>query len=145
VAFALAAGIAGFGGGLTATWTGAANYDQSFQFFYGLIWVVLVVTLGARSVQAAVFGGLTFFLFPEFLERLPFIPDDWANGLAVALFGLGALTYVRHPEGIIEAQTSAVLRRIQRQPRPPTAAEPAPPPAVEEPVVSPEAEGASLA
>ena len=145
VAFALAAGIAGFGGGLTATWTGAANYDQSFQFFYGLIWVVLVVTLGARSVQAAVFGGLTFFLFPEFLERLPFIPDDWANGLAVALFGLGALTYVRHPEGIIEAQTSAVLRRIQRQPRPPTAEEPAPPPAVEEPVVSPEAEGASLA
>jgi branched-chain amino acid transport system permease protein len=115
VAFALAAGIAGFGGGLTATWTGSANYDQSFQFFYGLVWVVLVVTMGARSVEAAIVGGLTFFLLPELLQRLPFVPADWAPGLATAMFGLGALTYVRHPEGIVEAQTSAVVRLVQRR------------------------------
>jgi branched-chain amino acid transport system permease protein len=114
VAFALAAGIAGFGGGLTATWTGSANYDQSFQFFYGLVWVVLVVTMGARSVEAAVIGGLAFYLLPELLQRAPFVPTDWAAGLATALFGLGALTYVRHPEGIIEAQTSAAVRFVQR-------------------------------
>ncbi|HEY3141905.1 MAG TPA: ABC transporter permease [Acidimicrobiales bacterium] len=114
VAFALAAGIAGFGGGLIASWTGEANYDRSFQFLYGLVWVVLVVTMGARSVQAAVFGGLAFYLIPELVERLPLIPDDWASGLSVALFGLGALTYARHPEGIIEANSSAVIGRIQR-------------------------------
>ncbi|HMG40355.1 MAG TPA: ABC transporter permease [Acidimicrobiales bacterium] len=115
VAFALAAGIAGFGGGLTASWTGSANYEQSFTFFAGLVWVVLVVTMGARSVQAAVFGGMAFFLMPELLQRLPLIPTDWTAGLSTALFGLGALTYVRHPEGIIQAQTTAVMRRFQRR------------------------------
>lgn len=114
VAFALAAGVAGFGGGLMASWTGSANYDQSFQFFYGLVWVVLVVTLGARSVQAAVFGGLAFFAVPELLERLP-LPNGWAPSVAIALFGIGALTYVRRPEGVIEAHTSGAVERVQRR------------------------------
>ncbi|MGH9211478.1 MAG: ABC transporter permease [Acidimicrobiales bacterium] len=115
VAFALAAGIAGFGGGLTASWNGSANYNQSFQFFFGLVWVVLVVTMGARSVQAAITAGLAFYLLPELLHRAPLVPDDWAGGLTFVLFGLGALTYVRHPEGVIEANTSAVLRLLQRR------------------------------
>lgn len=113
VAFALAAGIAGFGGGLMASWTGSANYNQSFQFFFGLVWVVLVVTTGARSVHAAVSAGLAFFLLPELLQRAPLVPEDWTSGLTFILFGLGALTYVRHPEGIIDAQTSAVLRVVR--------------------------------
>jgi branched-chain amino acid transport system permease protein len=117
-AFALAAGIAGFGGGLMASWTGSANY-KSFQFFLGLVWVVLVVTIGARSVQAAITAGLSFFLLPELLLRAPLVPNDWAHGLSFILFGLGALTYVRHPEGVLQAQTTAVLRRVQRsRPRP---------------------------
>ena len=116
VAFALAAGIAGFGGGLLASWNESANYAQSFDFFYGLVWVVLVVTMGARSIQAAVFGGLTFFLFPQLLQRLPLLPTDWATGLSVALFGLGALTYARHPEGIIEANAARVVARFSREP-----------------------------
>jgi ABC-type branched-subunit amino acid transport system permease subunit len=143
VAFALAAAIAGFGGGLTATWNGSANYDQSFQFFYGLLWVVLVVTMGARSVQAAVFGGLAFFLLPELLERLPVLPDDWASGVAVSLFGLGALTYARHPEGIIEAQTSAVLRFLQRRGTPRAAGDvPREPAGMRERLLGVEPEGA---
>jgi branched-chain amino acid transport system permease protein len=113
VAFALAAGIAGFGGGLMASANGSANYDQSFQFFYGLVWLVLVVTMGARSVQAAVVAGLAFFLMPELLERLPLLPNDWAAGVSVALFGLGALTYARHPEGVVEAQTARVVGWIE--------------------------------
>ena len=79
IAFSLSAGIAGFGGGLLATYYGQANYDQSFQFFLGLVWVVLVVTAGARSVQAAVVSGLGFFLIPEFLSRLFEIPQRYAN------------------------------------------------------------------
>lgn len=115
LAFSLAAGIAGFGGGLTATWTGSANYNQSFAFVLGLVWVVLVMTSGARSIQAALFGGLAFFLLPELLLRVPLLPNEWAPGLAITLFGLGALGYARHPEGIIEAQTSAAIRVIQRR------------------------------
>lgn len=113
-AFALASAIAGLGGGLLASFNGEANYLQSFQFFLGLAWVVLIVTLGARSVQAAVTAGITFFLLPELLRRVPFLEPEWAAGLSFILFGLGTLTYVRHPEGIIQANTSAVLRWLMR-------------------------------
>ena len=32
-------------------------------------------------------------------------------GVAFILFGIGALTYAKHPEGVIEAQTTASIRR----------------------------------
>ena len=63
-------------------------------------------------------------LMPELLQRLPLLPNDWTAGLSTALFGLGALTYVRHPEGIIQAQTTAVMRLFRRRdpdPEPTTA------------------------
>ena len=52
------AAIAGFGGGLLASFNGQANYDQSFTFYFGLVWLVLVITAGYRSVQAAVISGV---------------------------------------------------------------------------------------
>lgn len=118
VAFVVAAGIAGFGGGMMASWTGSANYAQSFAFFTGLVWVVLVVTIGARSIPAAVIAGLSFALVPELLERLPLVPTGWDRGLAFVLFGLGALTYARHPEGVVQAQTAAVTGLVRRLRRP---------------------------
>jgi ABC-type branched-subunit amino acid transport system permease subunit len=140
VAFTVGAAIAGVGGGLVVTWTGQASYDRSFQFFYGLVWVALVVSAGARSVQAAILSGLGFFLVPAALERLLGFPGNWAASnadapewlrsladrvkpswslsLAFILFGLGAITYARHPEGTIEAQSSkavsGVVRRVER-------------------------------
>lgn len=113
VAFALAAGIAGFGGGLMATFRGSVNYDENFRFLLGLVWVVVVVTVGARTVRAAVVAGISFTLLPELLERAPLIPDRWSLGLASALFGLGALTYVRHPEGILDHQMSMLWRLLR--------------------------------
>ena len=132
--FVLGAAIAGFGGGLLASQLGQANYDQSFNFFFGLVWIVLVITAGHRSVQAAIISGLSFKLFPALLDRLfswpanflsshagvhgwqrsvlEFVDPRWSSGIALILFGLGALTYAKHPEGIIEAQTSASIRRI---------------------------------
>jgi branched-chain amino acid transport system permease protein len=119
VVFVAGAAIAGFGGGLIASYTGEANYDQSFSFFFSLVWVVLVITAGSRKVQAAVFGGLSFFLVPQLLEelfsRVDWLQPEWALGVAFVLFGLGALTYARHPEGVIEAQTSAIVRRVGRR------------------------------
>ena len=32
--------------------------------------------------------------------------------MAFILFGFGALTYAKHPEGIIEAQTTASIKKI---------------------------------
>lgn len=146
VAFTIGAALAGTGGGLIVTYTGQANYDRSFQFFFGLVWVALVISAGARSVQAAVITGLGFFLFPALLERLFAFPGNWVEShpdapswarsladwvqptwslpVAFILFGLGAITYARHPEGSIEAQSraavGALVRRVEKHSPPST-------------------------
>jgi branched-subunit amino acid ABC-type transport system permease component len=136
VVFVAGSAVAGFGGGLVASFYGAANYNQSFTFFFSLVWVVLVITAGARLVQAAVISGVTFFVFPAVLDRLFAWPGNylasnpqvtgvaesflswfnpsWSLGVAFILFGFGALTYAKHPEGIIEAQGSAAAARVAR-------------------------------
>jgi branched-chain amino acid transport system permease protein len=134
VAFILAAGIAGFGGGLIASFDGQANYATRFSFLFGLVWLTLVVTAGSRSVQSAITGGIGFLLVPKVLELGFGFPGNyltshpetggfvkwlfglpqatWAQGVAFILFGLGALTYAKHPEGIIEFQTTRSLQKI---------------------------------
>lgn len=120
IAFALSAGIAGLGGGLLAVLDQGVS-QLNYQFIQGLFWVVLVVTLGARSLQAAITAGITFKLFPKLLSYLDldFLPDAFnpainANALALVLFGLGALTYAKHPEGIIEHQTTRSMGFVNR-------------------------------
>ncbi|HKY16953.1 MAG TPA: branched-chain amino acid ABC transporter permease, partial [Microthrixaceae bacterium] len=153
VAFVLSAGIAGFGGGLMASFVGEANYEANFVFLFGLVWLTLVVTAGARSVQAAIVSGITFFLVPKLLERLFAWPGNvldshpdvdgiartllefpnptWSQGVAFILFGFGALTYAKHPEGIIEYQTTAsvnrIVARVERRKRPPDPEQPSRP------------------
>jgi ABC-type branched-subunit amino acid transport system permease subunit len=109
LAFALSAGIAGLGGGLLAMLDTQANYAANFSPFLGLVWLVLVVTVSARTVEGAVVAGLALVLVPELLKELG-IPLEWQY----VLFGLGALTYARHPEGILEAQQRQVTAAIQR-------------------------------
>jgi ABC-type branched-subunit amino acid transport system permease subunit len=107
-AFALSAGIAGLGGGLLACQQGQAN-SQAFSPFIGLFWVVLVVTLGARSVNGAVNAGISLMVFPQLLKWL-----GLGAGYQFIFFGLGAITYARHPEGIIEFQTRKSVAKLQQ-------------------------------
>ncbi len=107
-AFALSAGIAGIGGGLLAATFERADREE-FVWFWGLVWVVLVVTLGANSIQAAITAGLALRVFPELLEKAGVDPV-WA----FVLFGLGALTFARHPEGIIEYNTRRSVAFVRR-------------------------------
>ena len=108
-AFALSAAIAGLGGGLLAMQQGQANYQADFSVGAGLFWIVIVVTLGARTVEGAVQGGAVLKLFPEALK---------AVGLSLTwqpvLFGLGALTFARHPEGIVEHGKRTSMAAVQR-------------------------------
>ncbi|MFN8040652.1 MAG: ABC transporter permease [Acidimicrobiales bacterium] len=112
LAFAMSAGIAGFGGGLLASFEGRVSYDANFNYVLGLVWVVLVVTMGARSVQAAITAGISLFLFPRILELIPNLSQTAAQSIAFVMFGLGALTYAKHPEGIVEFQTRRAVQRI---------------------------------
>jgi hypothetical protein len=110
--FALSAGVAGVGGALIAMVAQDARVGQTptFPTILGIAWVVLVVTLGSRTVDGAVNAGLSFVLFQWLLEDgLHLTP-----GLFLILFGLGALTYARHPEGIVEYQTRKSLLDMAR-------------------------------
>jgi len=123
--FALAAAIAGVGGGLLTIYERAANYDPNFVYFQGLIWVVLVVSLGSRSVEGAIQAAAGFYVFQAVIlnEVVPWTVDHvqpWYHmgqppqTLAIILLSLGAFTYAKHPEGILEFNKRKSLEAIQR-------------------------------
>lgn len=124
-AFALAAGIAGLGGGLLAMADEAAN-KASLVAQFGLFWVVIVVSLGPRTVEGAIQAGIGFIFFPEVVLKLwiPWIVNhvqpwydmaELPTGLTFIFFGLGAIAYARHPEGVLEHNKRASLARVQRR------------------------------
>jgi branched-chain amino acid transport system permease protein len=108
-AFAISAGIAGLGGALLSVQETQAN-GANFQPVLGLFWVVLVVTIGARTVEGAIQAGLALAFMPEILKAIGVSPS-----YQFILFGLGAITYARHPEGILEANKRKSLDFVQRQ------------------------------
>jgi ABC-type branched-subunit amino acid transport system permease subunit len=125
VTFGLSAGIAGLGGGLLTSYEG--HYSAAdWQTFLGLFWVVIVVTLGARSIEAAIFAAFSLVLFakrvlpvwvPYAINHVqPFLHvNSLPSAVQYILFGLGAVTYARNPEGILESskrRTSEALRRL---------------------------------
>jgi ABC-type branched-subunit amino acid transport system permease subunit len=166
-AFALSAGLAGVGGGLLAMRDEAANYNSNFIAQLGLVWVVVVVSLGSRTVEGAIQAGAGFIFFQRvvledwvpwlynnalhivvlvialivairlFTKRLRSLAavalgagvifavyylvgspgweiESVPTGLATVFFGLGAITYAKHPEGVLEHNKRASLARTQR-------------------------------
>ncbi|MCU4182917.1 ABC transporter permease [Acidiferrimicrobium sp. IK] len=112
---ALAAFVAAVGGGFLAMDAGVAQ-PQSYATFLGLIWLAVVVTLGARSIIGAALAGLSFSLLPGVFST--YLPTRWAEVPSI-LFGLGAISVARNPEGAV-AQNAAQIRALlsRRRPRP---------------------------
>jgi branched-subunit amino acid ABC-type transport system permease component len=124
VTFGLSAGIAGLGGGLLTTYEGHYS-PANWQTFLGLFWVVIVVTLGPRTVEGALQAAFGFILFQKRVLPvwLPWIlnhlqPFHTFSSIPAAVqyifFGLGAVTYAKHPEGILEANKRKPMEAIQR-------------------------------
>jgi ABC-type branched-subunit amino acid transport system permease subunit len=128
VAFMLSAAIAGLGGGLMMSYTHggpAASIQNVFGPEFGLVWIVLVVTLGARTVEGAIQAAIGFVFFAEVVlpTWIPWLVNHaqpfyhmsgLPAGLQPILFGLGALTYARHPEGVLEFNKRKSFERIQK-------------------------------
>jgi ABC-type branched-subunit amino acid transport system permease subunit len=108
-AFAVCAGIAAAGGALLSMREGAANYQADFTVEFALFWLVLVVTLGPRTVEGAIVAAVALIFFPEVLSGLG-LSASWQY----ILFGLGAIAYARHPEGTFEYSKRVALGTIQR-------------------------------
>lgn len=108
IAFALSGGLAGLGGALLAMQEGSANYQADFTVVFALLWLVLVMTMGTRTISGAIVAAFVFWFFPELLKALD-VSAAWQS----VLFGLGVITFAQHPEGIFEYEKLAVLNRLQ--------------------------------
>ncbi|SHN16755.1 ABC transporter permease subunit [Cryptosporangium aurantiacum] len=123
-----AAFVAGLGGGLLALYNQAAVPDN-FETFTGLVWVAVLVTVGARSVLAAAGAALLFAVLPGVVAT--YLPTHWGS-LPPLLFGLGALGVAIHPEGVVVAQGRQLVGLFSRRrpdepdPQPSAPATPAP-------------------
>lgn len=104
---ALAAFVAAVGGGFLALDVGVAG-PQSFETFAGLVWLAVVVTMGVRSVTGAALSGMAFALLPGVFQT--YVPSRWGE-VPVVLFGLGAISVARHPEGVV-ARNGRQLRHL---------------------------------
>jgi branched-subunit amino acid ABC-type transport system permease component len=108
VIFALSGVVAGIGGTLLVLNTQNANPNQ-FNYQLSLVFVVIVVTTGVTTVEGAITGGIGFVVVQQLLTYVP----TRFQGLTVVLFAGGALTYARHPEGIVEYLKRKSTTQIQ--------------------------------
>ncbi len=114
IAGALAAGIAGVGGGLFAL-SQTTFQPSEFATFEGVVWLAVLVTIGIRSNAAALIGGVSLALLPALTQS--YLPI-WAANLTPVFFGLGAVSAAKYPDGTL-AEQSRQLRRLVLRLRPP--------------------------
>lgn len=107
--FALSAGLAGLGGALYGSSQGPVS-PAFFNYEFSLVFVVVVLTTGSRTVEGAVQAGMGYAIITYLLTYLP----SRLGGAQFVLFAFGALTYAAHPEGVVEYQKSQWMRRTSR-------------------------------
>ena len=122
--FMLSAAIAGFGGAFYAMSIGQVN-PTDFNYAYGPTFLVIVVTVGATTVEGAIVAGLAYALITQAFTYLPTTVGGTNYGgtsLTVVLLSLGAFTYAAHPEGIYEfgrrKAVGAVFRAVNQHTHP---------------------------
>ncbi|MCC6226894.1 MAG: ATP-binding cassette domain-containing protein [Microthrixaceae bacterium] len=115
VLFAVSAGLAGFAG----AWFALVNSpitNVSAPPLLGLVWLAVAVTFGIRRPGGAVVAGLVYAALPVVLYGIgtdwdapwSLLPDGVREliaepHLASMLFGLGAITLAREPDGVLAA------------------------------------------
>ena len=97
--FAVAAALAGVGGALYGSLQGTVS-PNDFNSLLSLVFMVVVVTTGVYTVEGAIEAGMAYVILYQLLD---YLPSQWRN-LFPILFGVGAITYALHPEGIVEWQ-----------------------------------------
>jgi branched-subunit amino acid ABC-type transport system permease component len=107
--FAMSAGLAGLGGALYGSLYHTVTAG-SFAYEYSLAFVVVVITTGSRHIEGAIQAGMAYAIVALVLTYVPLR----FGGLEPVLFALGAMTYARHPEGIVEYQKTKWMGRVGR-------------------------------
>jgi len=112
--FILSASIAGLGGAFYAmTFQNVSPTD--FNWFYGPTFLVIVVTVGATTVEGAITAGMGYALLNQAFTYLPTKIGGTtfgSLGLTIVLLSFGAFTYASHPEGIFEFAKRKVAKTL---------------------------------
>ncbi len=108
---ALATYVAAFGGTFIAM-DKQTTLPDFFQPFTGLVWLAVLMTLGSRSVMAALTTGLMYYWFPALFQQ--FLPTSLGD-VPIILFGLGAVALASHPEGAFAQTAGDMLKRRARK------------------------------
>ena len=115
---ALAALVAGIGGGLLAIQQSTIA-PGTFDTFLGVVWLAVLVTIGIRSTAAAIIAGLSFVMLPALAQA--YLPT-WTGNIPPLLFGLGAISAAKYPDGALAEQSrrfrNQLLRLADRQKTP---------------------------
>jgi branched-subunit amino acid ABC-type transport system permease component len=110
--FALAAALAGVGGGLYGSLLQVVS-PADFNYTFSLLFVVVVVTVGARTVAGAIEAGIAYAALTQLLS---YLPNRAAPTSIVALaFAVGAFRYATHPEGVVEDARRRTTAWLDRQ------------------------------
>jgi branched-chain amino acid transport system permease protein len=109
IAGSLAAFIAGIGGALLVM-AQSTFQPSEFATFAGVVWLAIFVTIGVRSNAAALIAGLTF-VFPNALIQNYLSSWTQLPNVLPVLFGLGAISAAKYPDGTL-AEQSRYLRRL---------------------------------
>jgi branched-subunit amino acid ABC-type transport system permease component len=127
IAFTLSAFIAALGGALLSMSQNNVNYGANFSPFVSLVWVVVVVTLGVRTISGAIQAAAAFVLFEPVVLKGAFLgwilrnPDripgifPISGKWVLVMFGLGTILYARHPEGLVEYGMYRRAAKAQRR------------------------------
>jgi branched-chain amino acid transport system permease protein len=97
--FGMSAFIASVGGSFLALYAGSA-VPTSYAALAGLVWLVVLVTFGVRTTNAAMIAGLVYVFVANLVSV--FLPLSWAPVPAIA-FGVGAVLVAKDPEGSVAA------------------------------------------
>jgi branched-chain amino acid transport system permease protein len=125
VVFSLSAAIAAVGGGMMAMNEKAANVNPKWVPAQSLNFVLMGVSLGSRTVEGAIQAAVGYAAFQIVIlnQALPWAVNNaqpWYHmgnppqTLAIILLSIGAFTYAKHPEGVLEFQKRRSLDRVQR-------------------------------
>ncbi len=124
IAFAVSAFIAGLGGAMLSIHQENVNYANNFSPVAALFWLVLVVSLSVRTIEGAAQAGAAFSLFDNLILRGTLIgwilrDADRIPGIfpispkwRLVLFGLTAIQFARHPEGVLEYSKRRATARV---------------------------------
>ena len=113
--FAISAAIAGVGGVLLASFKQSAT-SVSTPAESGLLWLATVVLFGIRRPAGAILAGLAVVISPQIWQEISLFGWDGhqSSYLPAILFGLGAVTLSKNPEGILAVTATQNAARRAR-------------------------------